>query len=122
MKFFEVNKKVLKEDFELYYNDLEFEVSDGNYDWSCGAYGEMTVSKDVSYEIDGGEAIEFILEILEKRDPILYKKITNLTDEEFDAYFTDEKIQKFIDKFYQRFLDKFEDRAKEYARDNYDGY
>lgn len=105
----------LNEDFELYYEDLEIEVSDGNYDWSCGAYGTTTEYKNVTYEIDGGEAIEFIMELLEKKYPSLYKRISEFDDEQFEAYFSDDKIQKYIDKFYQQFLDKFEDRARDWA-------
>lgn len=111
----------LVEDIELYYSDLEFEVSDGEYDWSCNAYGEKTVSKDVTYSADEGEIIDIILEQLEKNDPVFYYKLTKMSDEEFEAYFTEERLNKYIEKYEDLIYDRFIERAREYGAEHYYG-
>lgn len=108
----------LTESVELYYSNLEFEVSDGNYDWSTGTYGDKTVSKDFEYNADEDDVIEFLMTILEEIDPITYYKLSECSDKEFNEYF-DKNLDQLVEKYYEQLLDHFEDKAKAKAAENY---
>jgi Sec7-like guanine-nucleotide exchange factor len=118
MKF--LKESLLKEEIELYYDDLEFEVSDGHYDWDTGTYGDKTVSSSLEYSIEEWEAVDALLEILEKKDPALYDELSEMNDPDFEKFMSDEKINELVEKYYDDILEYFEDDAKEYAAERYE--
>lgn len=113
-----IMKFKLVEDIELYYNDLEFEVSDGNYDRSIGSYGDKTVSQDFKYDADENDVIEFLLTILKEIDPVTHYRLSKCSNEAFNHYF-DKNLDQLVEKYYEQLLDYFEDKAKAKAADNY---
>ena len=116
------NKKHIKDDFDLEYENLPITVYRKTHEasrYEPAEYSEDEIEVSCTYTVDDNEVMDFFAEHWESYEELQQFDDTEEGNEAFQKYIEDH-IEELFEKYSDDVYEHFEDAAREYAEDNYD--
>lgn len=112
------NKKHIKDDFDLEYENLPITIWVKQYEasrYEPAEYEEQEIDIDYDYSLDEDDVLDYFADHADS-----YEELKGFeTDEEFQKYL-EEHVDDLFDKYYDDLKDHFYEKARDAAEDSYD--
>ena len=116
------NKKHIKDDFDLEYEDLPITVYRKTHEasrYEPAEYAEDEIEVSCTYTVDDDEVMDFFADHWESYEELSQFDATEEGNAAFQKYL-EEHLEELFEKYSDDIYEHFEDAAREYAEDNYD--